>query len=66
MLIVNKPRSYKDQGHVHLLSARYAQKCAGSTIGNSMETDTSTFKEFTMEKGKQVKEANVEHAGKAP
>lgn len=53
MLIVSKSKSYKDQGHKHLLSARDMQKFAGSTIGNSMATDIiSTFKEFIMQKGK--------------
>lgn len=52
MLTVNKARSYKDQGHVYLLSARCVQNCAGSTIGNSMEKDISAFKEFIKEKGK--------------
>lgn len=53
MLIVNKSKSYKDQGDKHLLSARDVQEFAGSTTGNSMATEiTSIFKDFIMEKGK--------------
>lgn len=65
MLIVTKSKSCKDQGHKHLLRARCVQEFAGSTLGNSMVTDLiSIFKEFIMEKGKQIKEANAANARK--
>lgn len=65
MLIVNKSKLYKDQGHKHFPRARYVHEFVGSTLGSSMATGLiSAFKGLIMEEGEQVKEANADSVGK--